>query len=57
MGAFGEAFGYFFGHLGVSGLVLDGTPSAAKTYIFRFMDSQIGILSSTSPGVDFRVFF
>jgi len=53
-GAFGETFRHF---LGDCELLLDVTPSQAKTYIFKFWRSQVGTSSSTFPGPDFRVCF
>jgi hypothetical protein len=41
----------------VCGLLLDGTHSAAKTYISRFWRSRVGTCSYIFPGVDFRVCF
>ena len=58
MAAFGEGIWETFSDiLAVCGLLLDGIASVAKTYIFRFMGSQIGTPSSTSTGADFRVCF
>jgi len=51
-GAFWETFRHFLGDCGV---LLDATPSVAKTYIFRFWTSLDGTSSSTFPGVDFMV--
>ena len=55
---FGRSFCNF---LGLCGVLLDATPSRAKTYIFRFWRSQVGTSSSTFPGLDsgcvFNVFY
>ena len=48
-GGFGVTFCDF---LGLCGVLLDATPSRAKTYIFRFWRSQVGTSSSTFPGLD-----
>ena len=49
---FGCLLGDFWHILEVCGVLLDGTPSRAKTYIFRFWRSQVGTSSSTFPGLD-----
>ncbi len=49
LGAFWETFCDI---LEVCGVLLDGTHSQAKTYIFRFGRSQVGTCSSTFPGLD-----
>ena len=53
-GAFWETFRHF---LEVCGLLLDATPSQAKTTIFRFWRSQVGTCSSTFPGPDSECVF
>ena len=42
----------FWHILEVCGVLLDGTHSRAKTYIFRFWSSRVGTSSSTFPGMD-----
>ena len=51
LGSFRETFCHFWE---VCGVLLDGTPSRAKTYISWFGRSLDGACSTTFPGVDFR---
>jgi len=49
LGAFWETFWHV---LEICGVLLDATPSAAKTYIFRFWGTRVATFSSTFPGLD-----
>ena len=47
--AFWETFCHV---LEICGVLLDATPSAAKTNIFRFGRARVGTFSSSLPGLD-----